>query len=203
MASVDPQDITWISLTQAVGKEDWQRRIIDDLRAGRVHYRYLDTAKIRWKDKIEDLDPRTGEMIRPAGSEIVREDGSYRYDDLSEWFWVGADVNWLWSAATFAGKTIQGIEVLLPARPPATPIKTGTAGRPPVSHFVEVEAERRIESGAIVPQEGKLEDCARDLASWWEAERRHYQEPLPPLTVSAIKRVVRPLWNKALSRQKL
>lgn len=82
------------------------------------------------------------------------------------------------------------------------PFKTGAAGRPPVMHFITIEAERRIADKEVTPALGGLAKFGQDLADWWNSrERRTFNPPGAPVTAKSVENALRKLWNAALGAQ--
>jgi hypothetical protein len=79
----------------------------------------------------------------------------------------------------------------------APTVPAGTPGRPTAAHLVDSEAERRINSGEVVPREGGLTEFSKNLATWWGDCRRENPE-LPLLKPKTIANRTRELWNSKL-----
>ena len=77
------------------------------------------------------------------------------------------------------------------------PFRTGAAGRPSAADHIVDEANRRISSGEFVPRPRGLAPFARDLADWWEKERRKFTPPGPAMKRGTIENKVRDLWQKS------
>jgi hypothetical protein len=81
--------------------------------------------------------------------------------------------------------------------PTVDPFRTGAPGRPTAAKMVQVEAERRIFSGEVVPKRRGLAHFAQDLSKWWEAERQKFAPAGPAMKQGTIENKVRDLWQKS------
>jgi hypothetical protein len=82
------------------------------------------------------------------------------------------------------------------------PFKTGAGGRPAVMHLIMIEAERRIADKEVTPTLGELTKFGRDLADWWNNEkRRTFNPPGAPVGAKSVENAVRNVWNAVLGAQ--
>jgi hypothetical protein len=78
--------------------------------------------------------------------------------------------------------------------------QSGKVGRPEVMAPIIAEARRRLEAREVVPTPKGLMQFARDLSDWWESVRGDRDA----VEVESIANAVRkPIWQKALSAEKL
>jgi hypothetical protein len=94
------------------------------------------------------------------------------------------------------------------AAPPAPPsgqeidaFRTGTPGRPTGAHIMLAEFERRLRDGEITPRPRGCSECARQLAEWYEVERKRYTPPGPPLSAKRVESVIRGAYRRATLSQ--
>jgi hypothetical protein len=82
------------------------------------------------------------------------------------------------------------------------PFRSGAAGRPSAMDVIVREAERRIETGQVIPRSGKggnRDDVAERLCEWWKTERTKYKPHGPKVTKTTIYNRLGPLWRKPTS----
>src|SRR5262249_36577106 len=81
------------------------------------------------------------------------------------------------------------------------PFRTGAPGRPTAADFVLPEAERRIAKEEATPARGGLADFSREVADWYDIERKKFKPHGPELTAGRIENIVRDLWRAAAGAQ--
>jgi hypothetical protein len=106
------------------------------------------------------------------------------------------------SAAPSADKEVDTTApAALPEALGLDPFRTGTPGRPTGAELVLAEFRRRLEAGEITPRPRGLSECAEQLATWYETERRRYAPPGPPLSGKRIQPIIRDEYRRATPPQ--
>jgi hypothetical protein len=142
---------------------DAERDLMKRIASGRCRYRYFDSSD---RFATNDGKPRAG----------------HRYELLPKDFFLAGRVNWLFSAVTFADRTIQEIEIFVP-----NVGKARARGRPTPKSLLLGEAELRLPTWSG----DTFEDFARTLRQWLSTEHPE----ATPVVQSTVRNILRPVWR--------